>query len=113
MQKVLVFIRSENAQAEKRAAETESEEADDWTQIAKRVKVSCAHQTYGVDGEEIMARLEKFAAHVFQGQIPVVREEHQRGETYCTWRDDPASIWKMSLQAPARLMDDARRFFNL
>ena len=111
MQKLLVFVRSENARAAKAA-----EQAKDsgWVKVASRVKVSCAHQTYGVDGEEILAYLEKFASQVFNGEVPVVRKEVWLGDSYYTWRDAPeGKEAKMSIKAPARLMDDARRFFNL
>ena len=109
MQKLLVFVRSENARATKVA-----EEASDngWVQVAKRVKVSCAHQTSCVDGEEILATLEKFAARVYQGEVPVIKKQVERGDAYYTWREE-GNESKMSIKAPARLMDEARRFFNL
>ncbi len=110
MQKLLVFIRSENARAVKDA---EQRKEGDWQQVARRVKVSCAHQTDAIDGEEIMERLEKFSFLIYQGKIPVVKKEFQYGDAYYTWRDNDDDTWKMSLQAPARLMDDARRFFNI
>jgi hypothetical protein len=80
--------------------------------LAKRVRVSCAHQTYGVDAEEILATLEKFSSRVYNGDVPVVRKEVWHEEAYYTWRE-PNCESRMSLKAPARLMDDARRFFNL
>lgn len=109
MQKLLVFVRSENARAAKAA-----EEAKDsgWVKVASRVKVSCAHQTTGVDGEEILARLEKFSSQVYNGEIPVVQKEVWLGDAYYTWRESDKKT-KMSIKAPARLMDDARKFFNL
>lgn len=110
MQKLLVFVRSENAQAAK-AAEDRSK--DGWVQVANRVKVSCAHQTVAVDGEEILENLEKFSARVFQGKVPVVKKEYWHEDAYYTWRDGDDSPRNMSLKAPARLMDAARKFFNL
>lgn len=109
MQKLLVFVRSENAQAAK-VAEQASEGG--WVQVAKRVKVSCAHQTAGVDGEEILATLERFAASVYQGEVPVVKKEIENEDAYYTWREKDGQS-RMSLKAPARLMDQARKFFNL
>ena len=109
MQKLLVFVRSENARAAK-AAEQSKESS--WVKVAKRVKVSCAHQTAAVDGEEILATLEKFASRAFNGEVPVVKKAVWRGEAEFTWRDSNNEA-KMSLRAPARLMDAARKFFNI
>ncbi|KAK3055610.1 hypothetical protein LTR09_003531 [Extremus antarcticus] len=109
MQKLLVFVRSENARA---AAVAEKATENGWVQVAKRVKVSCAHQTTAADGEEILATLEKFAARVYNGDVPVVKKEVSHEEAYYTWREEDNES-KMSIKAPARLMDDARRFFNL
>ena len=72
MQKLLVFVRSENARAAK-AAEKATENG--WIQVANRVKVSCAHQTTTADGEEILATLEKFSSRVYNGDVPVVKKE--------------------------------------
>ena len=74
--------------------------------------MSCAHQTAAVDGEEILATLEKFASRVFHGDVPVVKKGVELGEAVYTWRDNDNEA-KMSLKAPARLMDDARKFFNI
>lgn len=109
MQKLLVFVRSENARA---AQDAEKNSDAGWLHIAKRVKVSCAHQTTAVDGEEILEKLEIFSSKVYQGKIPVIKKEYLHEDAYYTWRDE-AQNWNMSLKAPARLMDDARRFFNL
>ena len=112
MQKLLVFVRSENARAEKEASEAAESSQDGWVKVAERVKVSCAHQTTAVDGEEILAKLEKFSAKVYQGSVPVVKKEYWHDDAYYTWRDDE-NEWNMSLKASARLMDKAREFFNL
>jgi glyoxylase-like metal-dependent hydrolase (beta-lactamase superfamily II) len=109
MQKLLVFVRSENARAAKAAEEAEN---SGWVKVASRVKVSCAHQTYAVDGEEILSELERFSSRVYNGDVPVVKKEVYRGDAYYTWRDSGKDV-KMSIKAPARLMDEARRFFNL
>jgi hypothetical protein len=109
MQKLLVFVRSENSRAVQ-MAEKAAEKG--WVNVAKRVKVSCAHQTAAVDGEEILARLESFSSRVYNGDVPVVKKEVWHEEAYYTWREADGES-KMSLKAPARLMDDARRFFNL
>ncbi|KAK3726003.1 hypothetical protein LTR37_000151 [Vermiconidia calcicola] len=109
MQKLLVFVRSENARAAKAAEENSK---SDWVEVAKRVKVSCGHQNAAEDGEEILAALEKFSARVYRGDVPVVKKEIWHGEACYTWRDNEDGA-KMSLQAPARLMNAARRFFNI
>lgn len=109
MQKLLVFVRSENSRAAAIAAEANDR---GWVNVAKRVKVSCAHQTYGVDGEEILARLEGFASRAFNGDVPVTKKEVWHEEAYFTWREASGES-RMSLKAPARLMGDARRFFGL
>ena len=109
MQKLLVFVRSENARVA-RIAEQANENG--WVQVAKRVQVSCAHQTAGVDGEEILVYLEKFAARVYEGAVPIVKKEIWHGDACYTWREDGKDT-KMALKAPARLMDAARKFFGL
>lgn len=110
MQKLLVFVRSENARATNDAEERSNE--DGWQHVAKRVKVSCAHVTSLADGEEILAKLEKFAARTYAGEVPVVKKEYKEGDVYYTWQDDEKAS-SMSIQAPARLMDQARAFFNV
>jgi hypothetical protein len=115
MQKLLVFARSENARAAKEAEEN-AEEEDGWVSVPNRVMVSCAHQTSIADGEEILAALEKFAARAYAGEVPVVRKERWHGDVYYWWRDtgsDSEEKYKMSIKAPARLMDQAREFFGL
>lgn len=117
MQKLLVFVRSENAGAAKEAEERAKAGKDDgWVEVPKRVMVSCAHQTSKADGEEILSALEKFAARVYQGEVPVVRKEVWHGEPYCWWREaggEGDEKFKMSIKAPVRLMDEARKFFSL
>ena len=39
----------------------------------------------------------------------MIEKEYKRGEAYYIWRD--AKV-KLSFKAPARLMDDARKFFE-
>lgn len=114
MQKLAVFVRSENARAEREAEELSGDEG--WLEVAKRVVVSCAHSTSKIDGGEILAALEKFAARVFGGEVPIVKEGMYFGEQFCRWRDPDDSKddgYKMSLQAPMRLMTEARKFFGL
>jgi len=113
MQKLLVFVRSENAKAAKEAEEHPREEG--FVSVPKRVMVSCAHSTSKVDGDAILSALEKFAARAFAGEVPILREEVTRGEKYCWWRDDSDNEdvkHRMSIRAPFRLMSDARRFFS-
>ena len=104
MQQLLVFVRSENSRAAK-AAEATSEGG--WLKVAKRVKVSCAHQTADVDGEEILAALEKFASRAFHGDVPSKKQE-----PFYLWRDSGDDV-QFSLRAPYSLMEQARRFFDI
>lgn len=110
MQKLQVFIRSENARAATKAAEEATGDGG-WVQVARRVKVSCAHQTSSVDADDVLTALGKFAQRAYLGDVPVVKEECVHGELFYTWRDEMDT--RMSLQAPARLMDAARKFFGL
>ena len=113
MQKLQQFVKSANAQAAKTAGDRDlDDEVDDWVQVARRVQVSCAHQTTGVDGEEILADVEKFWWRAVKGEVPVVKSEHNQGEVYDTWRDTTCEPRKMSYQAPRRLMLEARAFFD-
>ena len=108
MQKLSVFVRGENV----RAAEVAGRESEPgWMNVAKRVLVNCAHQTRAVDGQEILDELEKFAAGVFAGKVPVVKEEVIRGEMNHTWRDENGPE-DMSIRAPSRIMEEARKFFR-
>ena len=112
MQKLLVFVRSENKRAEKESRESVE---GGCVEVPKRVMVSCAHQTSKADGEEILAALEKFAARVYQGEVPVFRREDLFGEAYCWWRDEDGKgdeNYRFSIRAPVRLMDEARKFFG-
>lgn len=109
MQKLLVFVRSENARA---AQASEYTTEDNYVKVAKRVQVNCGHQTSGVDAEEILARLEMFSARVYRGDVPVAKKDNYHDDEYFTWKEEDGAS-KMSIRAPARLMEDARRFFNL
>ncbi|CAJ2509647.1 Uu.00g146730.m01.CDS01 [Anthostomella pinea] len=120
MQKLAVFVRGENARAASVVATseqtTESDE-DDWVHIpqptkARRVLVSCAHQTYAVDSADVLAELEAFSFQCFIGKVPVVDSQTLRGETFDTWREKGDDRTPMSIQAPRRLMEEARKFFG-
>ncbi|KAK0281318.1 hypothetical protein LTR91_011635 [Friedmanniomyces endolithicus] len=127
MQKLAVFVRSENARAAaivddghaegKDETESSGDEEDDWVHVpassTQRVEISCAHQTYSVDGAEILAELESFSFRVFKGDVPVVEtKKGHGGETYDLWREKGEKRTPMSIFCPRRLMEDARRFFG-
>lgn len=104
MQKLLSFVRSQNGE--------EARSVRGWELVPKRVKISCAHQTTSVDGEQIIEDLKKRFSRILTGQTPVIKSSSIMGETVDTWRDDGKDV-KFSFQAPRRLCEDARRFFNL
>ncbi|KAK0944852.1 hypothetical protein LTR29_003665 [Friedmanniomyces endolithicus] len=128
MQKLAVFVRSENARAaavvddggvenESQGGSSGEEEDDDWVHVPasspRRVKISCAHQTYSVDGAEILAELESFSFRVFKGDVPVVKtKKWHDGEIYDLWREKGEKRTPMSMFCARRLMEDARRFFG-
>lgn len=109
MQKLAVFVRTENAKA---AAAVEEVDADGWVQVPKRVLVSCAHQTTGVDGAEILKELEEFSFRVMIKRVPVVASWESQGEIFETWREEGKKRTPMSITAPRRLMEDVRDFFG-
>lgn len=109
MQKLAVFVRTENARA---ASAADDEDADGWVQVPRRVLLSCAHQTTSVDGAEILAELETFSFRVVNGQVPVVTSSEWRGEVYDTWREEGKGRTPMSIKAPRRLMEEVRTFFG-
>ncbi|KAK3071375.1 hypothetical protein LTR53_008727 [Teratosphaeriaceae sp. CCFEE 6253] len=115
MQKLAVFVRSENARAAA-AFEEDGVEDDGWVHLnaePPRVKVSCAHQTYDVDGAEILAELEAFSFRVFIGKVPVVASKTWHdGEIYDTWQETGEDRTPMSIFAPRRMMEEARKFFG-
>ncbi|KAK0255497.1 hypothetical protein LTS09_009519 [Friedmanniomyces endolithicus] len=127
MQKLAVFVRTENARAAaivddghaegKDETESSGDEEDDWVHVpassTRRVKISCAHQTYSVDGAEILAELESFSFRVFKGDVPVVEtKKWHDGEIYDLWREKGEKRTPMSIFCARRLMEDARRFFG-
>ncbi|KAK4552854.1 hypothetical protein LTR86_009986 [Recurvomyces mirabilis] len=112
MQKLAVFVRGENARAAAEARLVSADAEDDWEHVASRVKVSCAHITTAVDGAEILAELEAFSFKVFVGKVPVVRSEKQFDEEVDLWKEKGKERTPMSILAPRRLMQDARKFFG-
>ncbi|TKA74056.1 hypothetical protein B0A55_05779 [Friedmanniomyces simplex] len=133
MQKLAIFVRGENARAavvaaavQERNGEDGSEgnvddgEEDGWVHVPtptpispRRVKISCAHQTFSVDGAAILSELESFSFRVFKGDVPVVdSQKWHDGEVYDTWREKGKDRTPMSIFAPRRLMVDARKFFG-
>ncbi|KAK5709008.1 hypothetical protein LTS12_028129, partial [Elasticomyces elasticus] len=92
MQKLAVFVRGENARAAAASEDSSTQDADDeWVHVKpapRRVKICCAHQTYSVDGAEILAELEAFSFRVFIGRVPVVASKKWHDdEIYDSWRE--------------------------
>ncbi|KAK5734079.1 hypothetical protein LTR17_009206 [Elasticomyces elasticus] len=117
MQKLAVFVRGENARAAAASEDSSTQDADDeWVHVKpapRRVKVCCAHQTYSVDGAEILAELEAFSFRVFIGKVPVVASKKWHdNEIYDSWRESGKDATPMSIFAPRRLMEEARKFFG-
>lgn len=113
MQKLLFFVRGEHDRARQvaeRNAKNLEDTAPGWTQVACRVKLGAGHQTHSADAEEFVLKVGRFWWEAMQGRIPVIRKEYKRGDAYYTWRDKDGKAG-LSLQAPARLMDDAKAFF--
>lgn len=108
MQKLQCFVRSENV----RAASSQEASEEGWVEVPKRVKISCAHQTTSVDGEQILEDVERVWWEVERGEVPVVKSEMSMGEVYKTWRPRSTKNGpKLSFQAPERLMQEARQLF--
>ncbi|KAK5679064.1 hypothetical protein LTS10_008720 [Elasticomyces elasticus] len=118
MQKLAVFVRGENARAAAASEyDSSAQDADDeWVHVKpapRRVKICCAHQTYSVDGAEILAELEAFSFRVFIGKVPVVASKKWHDdEIYDSWRESGKDATPMSIFAPRRLMEEARKFFG-
>lgn len=111
MQKLAVFVRTENARAEAASEAAEADDAD-WVEVPRRVLVSCAHQTTSADGEEILAELEQFSFRVLNKQVPVVSSQERHGVLFDTWRETTQKRTPMSIMAPRQLMEQARDFFG-
>jgi glyoxylase-like metal-dependent hydrolase (beta-lactamase superfamily II) len=111
MQKLLQFVRTENQRAK---SETtiggDDHDTEEWTHVSRRVKLGAGHQTAAVDAEEILVGLEKVWWRTLRGDVPVTKKWVARGEAYFTWRDESKRD-QMYFTAPARLMDEARKFF--
>jgi hypothetical protein len=107
MRKLVSLVESENA----RAAKQEEEDEDGWTQVARRVKLGAGHQTCAVDAMEILERLWDVWWRTVKGEVPVIKREVKWGDAWFTWRETDLKSG-MFFKAPARLMDDARRFFE-
>lgn len=114
MQKLQTFVASENARLAKAVMEESDDEEDEWVTVAapRRVKVSCAHQTTGADGEKIFDEVLTFFWRVVNGDVPVVEEYTHDREVYIKWRDEGEGAEnKLSFLSPGRLVDEARTFF--
>ena len=112
MQKLAVFVRGENARAFADAEVASGPGEADWVYVAPRVTVSCAHTTTAVDGAEILAELEDFSFKVFAGKVPVVESKQKFGETFDLWKEAGEKRMPVSISAPRRLMENARKFFG-
>lgn len=111
MQKLAVFVRTENARAEAAAEAAEGGE-DGWVEVPRRVLVSCAHTTTAVDGADILKELEEFSFKVVNGKVPVVKSREWDGVLFDTWREMGKERTPMSIQAPRFLMEQVREFFG-
>lgn len=107
MRKLISLVESENS----RAAKQEIEDEDGWMQVARRVKLGAGHQTYAVDAMEIMQKLWDVWWRTVKGSVPVVRKRVLWGEAVFTWREKDLKSG-MYFEGPARLMDEARKFFE-
>ncbi|SMQ44917.1 unnamed protein product [Zymoseptoria tritici ST99CH_3D7] len=108
IQKLLQFVHSQNAGAEVNVSEDDS--LDGWTHISRRVKLGAGHQTASVDAEEILRKVMDVWWRTLRGEVPVVNKRVLRGEAYFTWRRKERKE-EMYFMAPARLIEDARKFF--
>lgn len=77
---------------------------------APRVKIGCAHITFSVDGEEIVAEVQALFVRIIEGKVPVIASIEERGETCDLWMENPAA--RYSVRAPRRLVETARKFFG-
>ncbi|KAF2168443.1 hypothetical protein M409DRAFT_53122 [Zasmidium cellare ATCC 36951] len=108
MHKVQYLVRGENARS---AARAEKEDDDGWCQVAKRVKLAAGHQTHSADAEPFLEKVGQFWWDTLAGKVPVIKKQYKRGEAYYTWREKDGKSG-LSFHAPARLMDEARKFFE-
>jgi glyoxylase-like metal-dependent hydrolase (beta-lactamase superfamily II) len=108
MRKLISLVESENLRAS--ATEDEADE-DGWTQVSRRVKTGSGHQTYAADGMEVLERLWDVWWRTVRAEVPVVKKQVLWGDAWFTWREKDMKSG-MYFKAPARLMDDTRRFFE-
>jgi glyoxylase-like metal-dependent hydrolase (beta-lactamase superfamily II) len=85
-------------------------EQNDKEPSAPRVKISCAHITFSVDGAEIIHEIQKLFVKIIEGKVPVVMSTEIRGEICDLWMESPEA--RFSVRAPRRLADAAREFFS-
>lgn len=108
MHKIQYLIRGENARAAAKATEVE----DGWCSVPRRVKLAAGHQTHSADAESFLDIVGQFWWDALAGKVPAVKKEYLRGDAYFTWREKDGGKAGLSLKAPARLMDEARKFFE-
>lgn len=108
MHKLQYLVRGENARA---AARAQKEDSDGWCQVARRVKLAAGHQTHSADAEAFLELVAQFWWDTLAGKVPVIKKEFRQGEAWFTWREEDGKSGS-SFEAPARLMDDARKFFE-
>lgn len=111
MRKLVSFVESENFRSKARF-EFEDEDEDGWMRVGRRrVKVGAGHQTYAEDAMEVLERLWGLWWRTVKGRVPIVRKRMLFGEEVVTWKEENGESG-MYFEAPGRLMEDARRFFE-
>ncbi|CAK4033703.1 Hypothetical predicted protein [Lecanosticta acicola] len=124
MQKLQFLVRGENGRAVITSTTinnnnnnnnnnvNDDDDDEDFVQIPRRVKLAAGHQTHSEDAEEFFERVGTLWRGILQGEIPVVKKKFpdagEEGEEVWRWRGNDDAI---SLEAPKRMMEDARRFF--
>lgn len=77
---------------------------------APRVKIGSGHITYSVDAANIVAEVQALFVNIIQGTVPVISSTKERGEICDLWME--GSEAKFSVQAPRRLMEEARKYYS-
>ena len=104
--KLHTLVVAENSRASSEDQDTE----EGWVEVPGRVKVGAGHQTFAADAESILIKLQDFWQRALRGDVPVIKKEYYHEDAYYTWREEDGRS-NMSFKAPARLMDEARKFF--
>ena len=75
------------------------------------LKVGCGHVTCSIDGRELLDTVQKYFWDIIGGSVPVKETMERRGEAHCLWQEEGEAV-RFSLQAPRRLVDEAREHFH-